>query len=415
MGIFSSIGSSIVDGIDSLLADTGEWASSILDAGAKVYNRFVDVAYALVTKDIHDGTFADFWKVIDTVTGVFVAVASVLLVLMFLYTLVQTSLAPQHEVDIKSIVIDFIKMLLCNLLITQAVNIVSAIFTFGTKLASAAVGGVAGQGIKVTDPERGLDEAVKTGMRNGVGGISGLLVVILALIGAVVMIGSALMIVLEIYKRFFRVFVLIPFASISFTTSVMGDGHGNEVFKGYLKSIIATALEAVIISMCLAFCAVLTIPPEGEAQSSFMGSLFSFVSKDTGVKTMEINNYEELENFVQYAYARERSSFSDVAGTVGWISNDWGLAKLGDFDYYRVEYINGFKKADNTNQSNPVDELLGAVSEKVVPAYPVRVIVGKRLSLGAGLILVLQTIFPMVLTAGAIKEAPGYASKVMGL
>ena len=141
----------------------------------------------------------------------------------------------------------------------------------------------------------------------------------------------------------------------------------------------------------------------------------SFVSKDTGVKTMEINSYEELDNFVQYAYARERSSFSDVAGTVGWISNDWGLAKLGDFDYYRVEYINGFKKADNTNQSNPVDELLGAVSEKVVPAYPVRVIVGKRLSLGAGLILVLQTIFPMVLTAGAIKEAPGYASKVMGL
>ena len=44
-----------------------------------------------------------------------------------------------------------------------------------------------------------------------------------------------------------------------------------------------------------------------------------------------------------------------------------------------------------------------------------RIIVGKRLSLGAGLILVLQAIFPMVLTAGAIKEAPGYAAKVMGL
>ena len=85
MGLFSSIGSKIVDAVNDLLADTGKWARSILDAGAHIYNKFVDVAYTIVTKDIHDDTFKEFWNVVDKVNAVIVSVASVLLVMMFLY------------------------------------------------------------------------------------------------------------------------------------------------------------------------------------------------------------------------------------------------------------------------------------------------------------------------------------------
>ena len=74
---------------------------------------------------------------------------------MFLYTLIQTSLQPRQEIDVKSLVADFIKMLFCNLLITQAVNIVSGIFTFGTRLARIVVGA---SGTVVTDPNRGIGD-----------------------------------------------------------------------------------------------------------------------------------------------------------------------------------------------------------------------------------------------------------------
>ena len=97
MGLFSSIASNIVEAIDDLLADTGDWARSILDAGAHIYNKFVDVAYSIVTKDIHDPAFQDFWNVVDNVNAVIVTVSSVLLVMMFLYTLIQTSLQPRQE------------------------------------------------------------------------------------------------------------------------------------------------------------------------------------------------------------------------------------------------------------------------------------------------------------------------------
>ena len=410
MGLFSSIGDSIIEAIDSLLADTGDWASSILDAGAHIYNKFVDVAYAIVTKDIHDPTFQDFWNVIDKVNAVVVTIASVLLVLMFLYTLIQTSLQPRQEIDVKSLVADFIKMLFCNLLITQAVNIVSGIFTFGTRLARIAVGA---SGTVVTDPNRGIGDNLVFAFDKGVSGISGLLIVILSLVGAIVMVASALMIVLEIYKRFFRIFILIPFASISFSTSVMADGHGNEIFKGYLKHIIAAAFESVIIVLCLVFCSTLTAPQgDDNTMSPFMQSLFSFTSTDATVHTMDINSADELKAFKKYARTMVIFAHSDKEKEE--LMNESEYQELGIFDVYEIEYKSGFDRTDNQTDNELVN-LYRSTLDMYDPAFPVTIVAGRRVSLGGGLILILQAVFPMVLTAGAVKESSMYASKVLGM
>ena len=410
MGLLSSVGSRIVEAIDDLLADTGDWASSILDAGAHIYNKFVDVAHAIVTKDIHDPTFQDFWNVIENLNSVVVVIASVLLVLMFLYTLVQTSLQPRQEVDLKSVAKDFIKMILCNLLITQAINIVSAIFTFGTRLARLVVGATDSS---LVDSDRGIGENLSFAFERGVSGISGLLIVILSLIGAVIMVSSALMIVMEIYKRFFRIFVLIPFASISFSTSVMADGHGNEVFKGYLKHIIAAAFESVIIVLCLVFCASLTVPKnEGEDMSPFMQSLFAFASEDATVHTMELKSEDELDDFKQYA--RTLCWFMHGQDEKEKLVAESNYTELGVFDMYRIECPNGYEKTDNQTD-NELLNIFRTTLDIYDPVYPVKVTVGRKVSLGGGLILILQAVFPMILTASAIKEAPQYASRILGL
>ena len=406
MGLLSSIGEKIIDAVNKLLADTGRWAKSILDAGTHIYNKFVDLAYSIVTKDINDESFKDFWRVIDKINTVVVSVASVILVMMFLYTLIQSTIAPKQEVDVKALVMEFVKLLFCNFLITQAVNVVSGIFVFGTRLAKLAV---SANDFNVTDSERGVSKAVAFPMENGVSGISGLLIVILSIIGAIIMVGCALIIMLEIYKRFFRIFVLIPFASISFSTSVMSDGHGNEIFKGYLKNIIATSFESVIIVLCLVFCTSLTVPKDGDMeQSAFMESLFSFSNEDLNIKTMELNSDEEVDKFTSYAFAmcfskgEERSALASM----------YGFDELGEFDMYSIECISGYQENNTTSDNN----LINKVNETFLkPAFPVRVITCKKVSLGGGLILILQAVFPMILTACAVKEAPMYASKVLGM
>ena len=227
------------------------------------------------------------------------------------------------------------------------------------------------------------------------------------------MVACALVIVLEIYKRFFRIFVLIPFASISFSTSVMADGHGNEIFKGYLKHIIAAAFEAMIIVLCLVFCSALTAPSnDGLTQSEFMESLFAFSDTNTNINTLEINDEATYEKFKQYAMTmcyfvgseEERSVLVDV----------FDFQQLGTFDMYTTEFPNGFVPAD-TNTDNAIVNSVRETFNIMKPVYPVTVITGKKMSLGGGLILVLQAIFPMILTASAIKEAPAYASKVLGM
>ena len=413
MGLFSSIGSKIVDAVNDLLADTGRWAKSILDAGAHIYNKFVSVAYTIVTKDLHDATFNEFWNVIDKVNAVIVSVASVLLVMMFLYTLIQTSLQPRQEVDVKSLIADFIKMLLCNFLITQAVNVVSGIFSFGTGLARLAVGSLALGNSEITNSQQGISEAVAFPLEKGVSGISGLLIVIVALIGAIVMVACALLIVLEIYKRFFRIFVLIPFASISFSTSVMSDVHGNEIFKGYIKHIIAAAFESVIIVLCLVFCNALTAPREdGLRQSEFMESLFVFSDTDTNIHTLTIDDETTLEEFKDYAITMCFFLRTDAEREA--MVNSSEFKSLGVFDMYTIEFTNGFTPAKKDSDNNLVNNFKETFNV-MDPVYPVTVITGRRMTLGGGLVLILQAIFPMILTAGAIKEAPMYASKILGM
>ena len=428
----SNIGENIINAINNLLADTGEWAVSVLSSGARMYHRFLSSAYKLITKDIHDATFGDFWKVVNSVASIFVAVSSVLLILMFLYTLVNTSLESRQEVNVHTLIKDFIKLIVCNFAITKAVDIVAGIFTFGTRLASASIGRVSG--VKITDPDRTISRTIQKGLEYGVHGFPGLLVLVIAFIGAVVMVACALVIVLEIYKRFFKIFVLIPFASISFSTAVMDEGNGREIFRGYLKSIIAVSFEAVVIVLCMAFCASITVGVSGriedtenmvvvdeQASSTFMESLFNVGEMDTAYKEIDINSEDELKSFMSYAGIMETKGNINVNALPAEYAK---FQSLGKFTWHTYIYPNGVKYVGDGEGKTQVSgntawDKISAQFQNYMSnyevVYPMKVVTGKDISLGQALILILEAVFPMVLTAAAIKEAPVYASKIVGL
>ena len=87
---------------------------------------------------------------------------------------------------------------------------------------------------------------------------------------------------------------------------------------------------------------------------------------------------------------------------------------LGIFDVFEIEYKSGFEKTDNQTDNELVN-LYRSTLDMYDPAFPVTVVTGRRVSLGGGLILILQAVFPMILTAGAVKESSMYASKVLGM
>lgn len=401
------IGDSLIDGIDGMLKNTGEWSASILDTGIKAYNNFIDVAYNTVVRDIQDGSFDDFWNIINYMNNVFSVVASTLLVFLFAWSLFDVSVQNKSEVDIVSVVYDLARLSIGVFLVAHALDIVLAIFRFGTKAAVLSVGSI-NENFKITNPEQGLSAEYGQIFKLGVSGISGLFITIVAIIGAIVMMSCAVLIIYEIYKRFFKIFCVIPFASISLSTYIMADGHGNEIFKGYLKNVLAMSLEAVVIVLCLGFSSSLS----NSGLDGWMASLFN-VESDLNLREVTLENDDDYIQFVQYCDVNKLlNSLGDVGSFNSVIGNEFAddlsfvmegnkySGKIGSFDFYFID----------PGETITLNEAL-----KVQIDYPVKAYVGNDLGPGPALLLILQCIVPMVLTAGAVKEAPIFCSKSLGM
>jgi len=401
----------ILDAINDLFGDSGKWVADLLNSGAKAYNKFIAFAFKLVTKDLSDSSFDKFWEIIDFMNSVFVLVSSTLLVMFFFYTLYESSVESKAEINMYRTVFDYVKLFFCNYLVANSLNIVIGIFKIGTIIATKAVrtGDI---NANIVDENAGLAQGDIEIFEKGVSGLSGFLVVIMAVIGAVVMIACAIVIIMEIVTRFYKIFCIIPFASLSFTTFVLPDGKGNEIFRGYIKNTIILSLEAAIIVFCIALSNVL-IGSSAE-EDSLVSSIFD-MDDELNFQTVELNSEDEVYKFTQYCrttlqYKRLNGILSSADIEEPSITSDYDL---GDFDYYYI--VPGDVTIATPSEDAVTDAASGVLSGYMTYEYPVCGCVGSNLGLGAALLLVVKCALPMILAAATVKEVPSYISaKILG-
>lgn len=263
MGSISENAGDVIEYIKQFFNDMGGTCSELLSSALNLYKRMLLSAVELLSKDYqgtvgtntythsveHYGEFKDFWTVINNVSNIFAAIATTLITLLFLISLVNDSWDNRHELDFASFFKSFAKFFAAIVLVNNATKIVSTLFTLSSKVAAL---------ICSTNNLEDLDVSLKVAdeqlIRYGVSGPKGLIISILFLMVFLVIIASGITVMLEVYQRMFKIFVLIPFSAISFSTFTMSDSHrGAEVFHGYAKSIISTAIESVIIMVFIAF------------------------------------------------------------------------------------------------------------------------------------------------------------------
>lgn len=192
--------------------------------------------------------FADFWSVINRVSAVLSVIASTVMVLLFLINMCTEAWDTRHDMELWTILKQLVKMVVAVAIVNNALTIVTAIFSMGARVARIVTLTNSSDVVSLSSGNSRL-------LNYGVSGMSGLLTFIVYIIATLIIIATGILITLEIYQRVFKMYILIPFSTISFTTFVMGDGNrGNEVFHGYLKTILSTAAEAVVIMMCVSFC-----------------------------------------------------------------------------------------------------------------------------------------------------------------
>lgn len=379
--------------IKHLFDDTGIWCVKIGNAAVGVFDKLTYSATDILTSDSDSAIFSDFWKVINPVSRVFCIIASTLMILFFIGSLVSEAWETRHEFDIWGFVKSLVKLIVCVVILNNSIPIVKGIFSAGARMARI----VSLRSSGVGDTLR-ISKASSNYIAFGVSGLSGLFVFFVYLIGSLVVITSAVMITLEIYQRVFKIYILIPFSCFSFSTFAMSkNGHGSEVFSGYLKSIIQTSLEAVVIILALSFCSSLI------ANDTTMNNLFSGYDA-TDYISITVNNPEE------YQYAKNYYRNKQYADNNGKSMEE--VKSNGISDAFKQSVSNAFSGDLTYYENEKIGELNQDGDRSIT--YPTTYSIFPSVSWKDAFMILLQFVFPCILCAGVVKSADRYSGIVVG-
>lgn len=392
--------------INHLFDNTGVWCVKVGNAALGVFDKLTNSATDILTADSDASIFSDFWDVVNPVSRVFCIIASTLMVLFFMSSLISEAWESRHEFEMFGFFKILLKLIVCVVIVNNAIPIVKGIFSAGARMAQivALRGGV-------SDPLK-ISSASSNYIAFGISGFSGLFVFLVYLIGSIVVISSAVIITLEIYQRVFKIYILIPFSCFSFSTFVLSNnGHGNEVFHGYLKSIIQTSLEAVVIILALCFCSTLI------RNDNTMNHLFNGYDQTDSI-SITVNTQEEYRFAKHYCNIKRWAGNNEKAQEImedGWaghlgegllynssdISNDFRNQVYstfsGDLSHYEVDKIGRLTDDGNLDISYPS-------TYSLIP----------EVSWLDAFMILLQFVFPCILCAGAVKAADRYSGIIVG-
>lgn len=396
-GLFDTIGGALST-VGDMFSNAGEWCVKIINAAYTAFVNLVFSALSILSEDIDSEMFADFWAVVLPVNKVICVIASTLMVLLFVYNLATDAWQVRQDVDVFDIAKSVIKLGFAVVLVNNSLQIVKAIFKTGGILAGMFI-----PNAYRPDGGRAIDGAAATLIETGVSGVKGFIVFFIFLIAALLLIACAVMITLEIYERIFRIYILIPFASLSFSTFVLGDGNrGNEIFHGYLRSVITTSLEALIIVICISFTSSLI--SSGKTLEKLLPAL-----DEESVKELTCTGKEDF--MLLYMSVIEGHYFFDDE-IKDEISSELYDFLYGENGYYASEqkYARmsvGGKMVDNIYSFGITGKYTGLVKQYSVILYP-------EFGWLNIIMTLLKVLFPCVLCAGAVKKVSSYSGTIMG-
>lgn len=405
MGVFDTIST-----VTNFFANIGASCVDIVNGALEVFSKFVFSSADMLTKDIHSDEFTDFWAVVDNVGSVLGVIASTLMVLLFLINMCTDTWDSRHDLELFGVIKKCAKMIVAIVLVNNAVPIVISIFQIGALLAKVVMFGTDSQGIVYSKLKLSTDQSAY--IEYGVSGFKGFLMFLVFLIAAIAIIASGVMIAVEIYTRIFKIFILIPFSTISFTTFVMGDGNrGTEVFHSYLKSILSTAIEALIIMVCLNFTYSLLL---GDTMQKLIPATKTEASESITVNGAElayllVSISGDASSANSVLKEQKENISQSVKELVNGKGRDKAISKYGCIvtSDGQVLEASGDLLSMFTDLSNAVgsDDLKNkSVSIKLYPAF----------TWTGVFFTILQFLFPIFLCTGGVKKVEQFSAYVLG-
>ena len=396
---------SIQSQINTLFEWCGRASYSVLNASLLVYNRLVTSATEILSWQEVDGVLEPIREKVFVISRITGAVATVCIILFFLMSFASDTWSERKNLDLWDVIKDLIKLVVCIAIVNCADIIVYSIFSIGGLLASAVTLSSDGFSGVYINPD------IRDSIIYGTPGLRGMVMFILFLFVALVVIACAVIVSVEIYQRLFKIYILIPFSTVSFSTFVMNDNKGNEIFHGYLKNLITLSIEAVVIMLCISFSIIFI-------NSDIVDNAFkNFVTEKEAVEidcnsTLDIlaidyalqGDYASYEAIALYAKASS-SPLSDA--TKNFVTNEIIHA---DDDGYAYITVNG----EHFDSSAAKLSISGGITSKIIKIIkdliekkekPTNVVVHPALGWMQMFVLVIKVIFPTIPSTSVVKSS----------
>ena len=253
--------------------ESDNWIVQNLQRALDMWNSKLKEIWSLVTQTPE--TFKDgaIWGIIQNIHGALQAIAYALLVLFFVVGVIKTcgSFAelkkPEHALKL------FIRFVLAKAVITHGLELLLSFFTI--------IQGVTGS-IMTT---AGFDKITKTKLPDEVitaieetGFFESIPLWAITLIGGLLIWVLAFVMILNVYGRFFKLYMYTAIAPIPLSTFA-GEPSQN-IGKSFLKSYAAVCLEgAIIVLSCIIFTVIARANPSFDNELSAAAMVWDYIGQ----------------------------------------------------------------------------------------------------------------------------------------
>ncbi|MEY8483182.1 hypothetical protein AALD74_15220 [Lachnospiraceae bacterium 48-21] len=222
----------------------GEAILALLEIVFGFWNSQVSLVFELLRQSPTGFKGGGPWRIVENVEPLFVGVGSALVVLFFVIGFCSESIDIREEMRFEVILRMFIRIAVAQWMVSYNVTIMKALFTSCGNLI-----GLLGTNQNVALAIEPSQAEVIKGMGFG----TSIVFLILAVFLSLIVIICGFFLLYNVYFRFLKIMVIVPFGAIAGSTLAGNRGISN-TFISYMKYFISVVFEAVTMALAILLC-----------------------------------------------------------------------------------------------------------------------------------------------------------------
>ena len=222
----------------------GETILALLEVVFGFWNNQVNLVFELLGQSPQTFKGGGPWSVIERVEPLFVGIGSALVVLFFVIGFCAESVDIREEVRFESILRMFIRVALAQWLVSYNVDIMKAVFT--------SIGNLVGL-LGTSDSVEITIDPAQADVIKDLGFGTSIVFLIIAVFLSLVVIICGFFLIYNVYFRFLKIMVIVPFGALASSTLAGNRGISN-TFTQFMKYFISVSFEAVTMILSILLC-----------------------------------------------------------------------------------------------------------------------------------------------------------------